>query len=356
MVQILKKWYEKYFSDPQAVVLFLALLVGFAIVIYMGGMLLPVLASLVVAYLLDDVVEFLEKKGVPRLRGVILVFLVFITLMVFVLFALIPMLSTQVTELMQQLPKMVNKGREALLNLPEHYPFISDQQVTHLIENIFSELTSAGHKAVSVSLSSLVSLITLVVYLVLFPLLVFFFLKDKLLIIHWSKGFLPKEHNLMAQVWKAVDPQIGNYVQGKFWEMLLLGLVSGVVFAILGLDYSILLGALVGISVIVPYIGATVVTIPVVLIAFFQWGWSAPFAYLVIAYAIIQALDATVMVPLLFSEAVNLHSIAIIVAILFFGGIWGFWGVFFAIPLATLVQAIIHAWPRTEPEARSSPP
>ena len=348
MVQVLKLWFNKYFSDPQAVFLLIALIIGFAVVIYMGGMLLPVLASLVVAYLLDDVVELMEGKGVPRLRGVILVFLVFIAVMIFILFALVPMLSAQGAELLQQLPKMLGKGRDALLQLPQHYPFISETQVTHIIEAILSELTAVGQKMVSASLASLISLITLIVYLILFPLLVFFFLKDKFIILQWAGNLLPSEHSIVIKVWKAVDKQIGNYVKGKLWEMLIVGLVSGLVFSVMGLDYSILLGALVGVSVIVPYIGATVVTFPVLLIAFFQWGWTAPFAYLIIAYTIIQALDGSVLVPLLFSEAVNLHPIAIMVAILFFGGIWGGWGVFFAIPLATLVQAIIKAWPRTE--------
>ncbi len=83
-----------------------------------------------------------------------------------------------------------------------------------------------------------------------------------------------------------------------------------------------------------------------ILIAWFQWGWSADFLWLAVAYFVIQVLDGNVLVPLLFSEAVNLHPVAIIVAILVFGGLWGFWGVFFAIPLATLVQAVIRAWPR----------
>jgi putative permease len=107
-----------------------------------------------------------------------------------------------------------------------------------------------------------------------------------------------------------------------------------------------LLALLVGLSVIIPYIGASVVTVPVVLIAWFQWGWGAQFVWLTAAYLIIQMLDGNVLVPLLFSEVVNLHPVAIIVAILVFGGLWGFWGVFFAIPLATVVQAILTAWPR----------
>ncbi|EDN67782.1 Protein of unknown function, UPF0118 [Beggiatoa sp. PS] len=76
-------------------------------------------------------------------------------------------------------------------------------------------------------------------------------------------------------------------------------------------------------------------------------GYNTRFFWAVGIYLAIQALDGNVLVPLLFSEAVNLHPVAIIVAILVFGGFWGFWGVFFAIPLATLVKALLSAWPRT---------
>jgi putative permease len=83
-------------------------------------------------------------------------------------------------------------------------------------------------------------------------------------------------------------------------------------------------------------------------VAWFQWGWSSDFIYLGITYLVIQAIDGNVLVPLLFSEVVNLHPVAIIVAILVFGGLWGFWGVFFAIPLGTLVKAVLTAWPRAQ--------
>jgi putative permease len=177
-------------------------------------------------------------------------------------------------------------------------------------------------------------------------LLVFFFLKDKDRILGWFEQYLPRERNLSRRVWSEVDMQIGNYVRGKFIEILILLAVSYVIFTLMNLNYALLLAVLMGLSVIIPYVGATLVTIPVVLVAFFEWGMTQEFWYLMLAYAIIQALDGVVLVPLLFSEVVNLHPVAIIVAILFFGGIWGFWGVFFAIPLATLVKAVLTAWPR----------
>lgn len=119
-------------------------------------------------------------------------------------------------------------------------------------------------------------------------------------------------------------------------------------FVFLDVNFATLLAVLVGLSVIIPYVGATVVTIPVMVLGYAQFGWTSDYAWMMAAYFIIQIIDGNVLVPLLFSEVVNLHPVAIIVAILIFGGIWGFWGVFFAIPLATLVQSVLKAWPRPE--------
>jgi putative permease len=201
---------------------------------------------------------------------------------------------------------------------------------------------------VSWSLASVVGLITFLVYLILLPLMVFFFLKDKDLILGWLGDFLPDERRLVRKVWNDLDVKIASYVRGKFIEIILVWVLTYIAFALMGLNFAMLLSLLVGLSVIVPYVGATVVTIPVALIAFSQWGWSSEFGYLLLIYAVIQFLDGNLLVPLLFSEVVNLHPIAIIVAVVFFGSLWGIWGVFFAIPLATLIQAIIKAWPEHE--------
>ena len=184
--------------------------------------------------------------------------------------------------------------------------------------------------------------------------MIFFFLKDKVVVIDWMASFLPKERHLVNEVWIEMDAQIGNYVRGKFNEILIVGSASYIVFVILGLNYAFLLAMVVGLSVLIPYIGAAIVTLPVALVGYFQWGLNADynFTWLMISYFVIQFLDGNVLVPILFSEAVNLHPIAIIVAILVFGGLWGFWGVFFAIPLATLVKALINVWPIHEEDTK----
>ncbi len=346
-MELLKAWFQRTFSDPQVVILGLFLLLGFAVFFWLGRMLAPFFASVVIAYLLEAVVMRLQRAGLPRLLSVILVFLLFMAILFFLVFGLTPILTRQLTQLIQQLPNYISQGQSLLVQLPERYPqLISEQQIQTMLANLGTELARIGQQLVGWSLASVASVVSLLIFLVLVPVLVFFMLKDKQALLDWFVGYLPRERRLVSSVWTEVEGQIANYVRGKVGEIVIVGAVSYVTFVALELQYAALLATLVGFSVLIPYVGAAVVTLPIALVAFFQWGWGWDFGQVMIAYAVIQALDGNVLVPLLFSEVVNLHPIAIIVAILVFGGLWGFWGIFFAIPLATLVQAVLRAWPR----------
>ncbi len=353
MIEFFREWYRRYFSDPQAVLLAVFLLLGFGIIIIMGRMLAPVIAAVVIAYLLESPIQLLERLRIPRPVAVTGVFLLFTAALIFLVGGLLPLLSRQLTEFFQQLPRLINDGQQLLLRLPELYSEIfTVEQVQELIAVIRRGITVLGQSVLSLSLATIPALILMLVYLIVGPFLVFFFLKDKTRILEWLMNFLPQDRALLTQVWREMHMQIGNYVRGKFNEILLVGVVTYIVFGLMGLNYAPLLAVLNGVAVIVPYVGTTVVTVPVAFAAYAQWGWSAELGWVIAAYFIIHAIDGNVVVPLLFSEVVNLHPVAIIVAILVFGGLWGFWGVFFAIPLATLVQALIHVWPRTPEESQ----
>ncbi|GAB4366834.1 MAG: AI-2E family transporter [Methylohalobius crimeensis] len=347
LMDILLKWFRRIFPTPQAIALTLLLALGFLGVVFLADMMMPVFAALVIAYLLEGLVQSLEAWRTPRLAAVVGVFMAFMAMLLFIVIALLPLLYQQLAQLVQQLPVMVTQGLALLNRLPERYPeFINQGQVNQLIAAVRQELITMGQTLVTYSYASLVNVISIIVYVILVPVLVFFFLKDKTKIQTWLQQFLPKDIHLTAQVWRNVDVQIGNYIRGKVIEILIVFGASYLTFSLLGLKYALLLSVLVGLSVIIPYIGATVVTFPILVVAYFQWNLTTPFWYVTIAYFVLQALDAMVLVPILFAEVVNLHPVAIIVAILFFGGFWGFWGVFFAIPLATLVEAVLSAWPR----------
>lgn len=350
MFKVLRDWIQRYFSDEEAVVLAVLLILGFTAVLTLGGMLAPVLAGMVLAYLMQGLVVTLERLRMPGGAAVGLVFALFMGLLLVFIVVVVPLLWHQLITLFNELPGMLAKWQSLLLLLPERYPhLVSDEQVLQAIEVARGEIGKFGQWALTFSLSSLPLLVNIMIYLVLVPILVFFFLKDREMIGRWVRGYLPRERALITRVAEEMNRQIANYIRGKVIEIIICGGVTYIAFVALGLNYAALLALLVGVSVVVPYVGAVVVTVPVLLIALFQWGWSDQFIYLMAVYGIIQTLDGNVLVPLLFSEAVNLHPVAIICAVLLFGGLWGFWGVFFAIPLATLFKAVLDAWPRKEP-------
>ena len=350
-----RSWYQRHFSNPELVILVLSLLLGTIAILTFGRYLVPVIIALILAYVLDGFVAFLERIRVPRLLAVFIVFHLFLAAVVFLLFFLLPLLATQVRQFVGTLPSIIARGQELLMLLPERYPqYVSASQIAHLSDLLYSEIGRMGQHLLSISLASVRSMVVFLVYLILVPLMVFFFLKDKAPIIAWFERFLPADNRLSLQVWRDVNLQVGNYMRGKVWEILIIWSTSFVVFYFTGLKFAMLTALLVGLSVLVPFIGVTVVAFPVAMIAYFQWGWSSEFLTILIAYAIIQILDGNLLAPLLLAGVVNLHPVAIIVAVLFFGGIWGIVGVFFAIPLATLVDAVIRAWPRQELEARQA--
>ncbi|WP_109128841.1 AI-2E family transporter [Aggregatibacter segnis] len=350
MIEMFKSWYNRRFTDPQAMGLAAILLFGFVSIYFFSDLIAPLLVAIVLAYLLEWPVRLLnEKLKCPRLVAAMLVLGSFISLVFVVVLVLIPNLWAQLANLLSDLPHMFNRFNEWLLSLPERYPELIDTQT---VESIFGtvkeKILSLGESALKLSLASIMNLVTLGIYAFLVPLMVFFLLKDKRQLIEGVSRFLPRNRTLASKVWVEMQQQIANYIRGKLVEILVVTAVTYAIFLTFGLNYPLLLAVAVGFSVLVPYIGAVLVTIPVVLVAIFQFGDTHTFWYILIAFVVSQLLDGNLLVPFLFSEVVNLHPLIIIIAVLIFGGLWGFWGVFFAIPLATLVKAVVNAWPSSE--------
>ncbi|GHD38015.1 AI-2E family transporter [Halioglobus pacificus] len=354
MMEVLEKWYRRYLFEEESILLLVLLLISVALLMTIGDILAPLLASLVLAYLMQGVANLLQRSGLPPRLSVALTYLIFVGAFFTITLLLLPLAWRQLVSLAGELPRMFDQGRQLLVILPERYPeLISANQVNQFVTAAQGELAGVGQRIVTWSLAGIPGLFIIMVYMILIPLLVFFFLKDRETLTQWFVSMLPAERPLLNRIWREMDQQVSNYARGKVVEVMIVGVVSYLAFTWLNLNYTALLALLVGLSVIIPYVGATLVTLPVVAVGFFQFGLTSEFYYVVGVYLAIQALDGNVLVPLLFSEAVNLHPVAIIVAILFFGGVWGLWGVFFAIPLATLIKAIINAWPEPSdtPEA-----
>ncbi len=354
-LQHIGRWLESVLGDEER--LYLLLLFGFGLLflVYFGAMLAPFFAALVFTFVLQGLVSALRGIGLSRILAVHISFLIFISAMLILLFLMVPLLGRQINVLVSNLPQELTRLQDSLLQLPSIYPsLVTENQVTAWVGFANEQLGKVGTWLVQASLAAIPDLLGLVIYLVLVPILVFFMLRDQELLIAFAHSLLPRRRALLTNIGREVNSQFARYVRGKVMEIIIVSTCSYLTFSFFGLDYAMLLAVIVGLSVLFPFVGAALTTFPIVIIALSQWGWSAQTFWVVGAYGVIQALDGNLLVPLLFSSAINMHPVTIILAVLFFGGIWGFWGLFFAIPLAILVKSIYGAWPDLEGQLQAA--
>ena len=351
MINTLKHWYEEHLTHKESVILVIIMASTFLLLATIGDVLMPVLVALILAYLMQGVADRLMGWGLNEMLALTGATLLFVGVFLGFTVGIAPLVWRQLGGLIREAPAMVEAVQAEVAGLIAQYPTMIEQApIDELMSTLQAQAASFGQAVLGFGLSSIPGVLTFAIYMVLIPLMVFFFLKDREVILTWVLGFLPADRPRLDQIGRAMNVQIANYVRGKGIEITIIGAVSYAAFTTFDLNYTALLALLVGLSVIVPYIGAFLVTIPVMLVALFQFGLTGDFYWVVGLYMLIQVLDGNVLVPLLFSEAVDLHPVAIIIAVLVFGGLWGVWGVFFAIPLATLCNVLLVSWPRVATE------
>ena len=225
---------------------------------------------------------------------------------------------------LKMLERSVQNGRIAATNK------IADLMRTQLMPSVFNAFTW-------------------LVYFIIVPIFTFLMLYDKQSLQRRAATFLlPNNQKLMKEFWPSLHGQIAGYIRGKILHIIIISCANTVAFMLMGVNYAMLLGVGVGLSVVIPYVGAVIIAVPVVLVAIFQFGFSSSLMWVLVIYTVIQLLDSNVLTPMLFSKAMNLDAFSILAAILIFGNLWGFWGVFFAIPLATFIKTLIVRWPNTD--------
>ena len=346
MLNELNKVLKKIFSNEETIVFSLGILLFFIIISYFGSILTPFLISLVVAYLLVGLQKKMQSYNVGENVSLIITFSIFIITGAALIVWLVPLLYIQLQAFVLDVPNLFNNFLDFMSDLPAKFPeLVSSEQIAVFFQAVSEEISVIAQNIVKSSISGIQSTITILLYIILFPILVFFFLFDRKNIINGALKIIPGKREMFSNVWSEMDIQLSNYVRGKTIEIFIVGIVAAIIFSSLGLKYSALLSVLVGLSVIIPYVGAFLVTIPVVIVGLLQFGLGTQFYLLVGLYLLLQALDGNLLVPLIFSETVKLHPVVIILAVFIFGSMFGFWGVFFSIPIATFIKAVWNAWP-----------
>ena len=346
MLDELNKVFKKIFSNEETIVFSLAILLFFLIITYFGSILTPFLISVVVAYLLVGLQKKIQTYNIGQNASLIITFSIFIVTGAALIVWLVPLLYIQLQAFILDVPNLFNNFLDFMSDLPAKFPeLVSSEQIAIFFQAVSEEISVIAQNIIKSSISGIQSTITILLYIILFPILVFFFLFDRKNIIDGVLKIIPGKREMFSNVWAEMDIQLSNYVRGKTIEIFIVGAVAAIIFSSLGLKYSALLSVLVGLSVIIPYVGAFLVTIPIVIVGLLQFGLGTQFYLLVSLYLLLQALDGNLLVPLIFSETLKLHPVVIILAVFIFGSMFGFWGVFFSIPIATFIKAVWNAWP-----------
>lgn len=346
MIKLIKDWYADNLTDPNQVSLALVLIFSIILTYIIVQTIAPILVAIVLAYMLEGLVQHLMKiTTATRHFSVIVVFFLFLIISILTLFMLLPLLLDQLTLLVKSLPEIFNKSKQLILGLYDENEYIPKDYINNIFLGLQGETSKVGNSIFTFSLTSAGGLFAIIVYAILVPIMIFFMLFDKETINSWIARFFPKKLELTRRAYSELNLKIGNYIRCKVIEIMIVWISSFILFFALGLNYSLLLSFLCGLSVIIPYVGMIAVTIPIILVAYFQWALGSEFWYVIIGHLLIQTVDGNVVVPILFSDAVNIHPFAILLSILFFGSVWGIWGVFFAIPLAVLISTILNVWP-----------
>ena len=148
--------------------------------------------------------------------------------MIFLVLFLLPILSRQAKQFFQEVPNMINRGQELLMRLPKEYPeIISEGSIKEVVLSLSGDISNVGQSVLSVSFASIP---LIVIYLVLVPLMIFFFMKDKVIILEWMSRFLPADRHLVTHLWEEMDGQIGNYIRGKVYEIIIVGVAAYIIF------------------------------------------------------------------------------------------------------------------------------
>ena len=380
MLTLLRNWYLRHFSKPGTVEFAIVLIVCFLIVYYLMWLVGPIVIAICIAYILDFFVVYLEKKlNFKRNFASIIVMTSFIAIALMLLILVVPLIIKQAAEFyntililgdnvagalhLEQNTGKDAKNIDALIAQNIYYIIESmpDPLPSMLTEESFGQYITQIRTAAMAFLAglmrnnlmpSVINVFTFLLYLVVVPIFTFLMLYNKYSIKNNIKTYiLPQNQNIINQFWPRLNSQIQGYIRGKILHIIIITIVNTLAFSLFNLNYAFLLGLGVGLSVVIPYVGAVIIVVPVISIALFQFGLSSTFAWLLIVYTIIQLVDSNVLTPLLFSKTSNLDALSILTAILIFGGLWGFWGVFFAIPLATFIKTIITQWPSSNKDS-----
>ncbi|MGB7432884.1 MAG: AI-2E family transporter [Ahrensia sp.] len=326
------------------------------------SVLLPFLAGFTLAYFLDPVADWLERKGFSRLWATVAILLAFVLLFTIALFAIVPELIRQAGEFAERLPTYIEQLRGLIgsiridaLPIPEFLRFDS-QTVQSGVEDIIRQGTGVATKVLQGIWSSGTALIDVLSLLIVTPVVAFYMLLDWDRMIAKIDSWVPRRHvETVRSLGREVNRAIAGFVRGQGTVCLILGSFYGIALSIAGLNFGLLIGLFAGLISFIPYVGSLVGLVLAVGVALVQYwpgaeavaadGYSASLIQIGIVIGIFfigQAIEGNVLQPKLVGNSVGLHPVWLMFALFAFASMLGFTGMLIAVPAAAAIGVLVR--------------
>jgi predicted PurR-regulated permease PerM len=308
---------------------------------FLGPVMLPFLVGGAIAYFLDPVADRLEALGLSRVLATTLISVV--ALLIFILAALLilPLLGEQLLALINSAPKLVDQLQRFLT---KHFPQILDQHsvVHQTLVSIGETIKSQGGKLANSVLTSAMTVISAVVFIIVVPVVAFYLLLDWDRMVAHIDDWTPREHRpVIRRLAREIDAVLAGFVRGQLTVCLVLGTYYAVALMLVGLQFGLVVGAIAGLITFIPYLGALTGGTLAIGLALFQF-WDQPIWIGVVAaiFAIGQTIEGNFLTPKLVGHSVGLHPVWLLFALSAFGTLFGFVGMLVAVPVAATLGVL----------------
>ena len=307
---------------------------------------LPILMAGILFYLVNPLIDWMEKKKIPRIAGIAIVFMVIIGLVVWGIIILIPIIREQTMRLIENWPTYWDKVISQFDNLLRSNIFSQLQiQLTDVNQSIIKSVSEQANSVVNSTFSGIGSVLgtmtNIVIALITMPIILFFLLKDGRNLPYYTMKFIPTKMRLSTyNLLKEINTQISQYIRGQLLVAFFVALMFWIGFAIIGLEYAVLLAILAGVLNLVPYLGSFLAIIPILIIALV--ASPAMLVKVIIVFAIEQTLEGRLIQPLILGSNLKIHPVTIIVVLLTAGKLFGIPGVILGIPAYAVMKVIFE--------------
>ncbi|AYW49172.1 AI-2E family transporter [Tetragenococcus halophilus] len=314
--------------------------------VIISNILMPIIIALLLYYLFNPAVDFMERHKIKRVWGIVILFASVVLLLAGGIVLVIPLLDSQISNLTETFPLFINNFIDSTQAFVDDFSGneIADNvisQVKGFVDNFSADIGNYVSEGLTRFSSVVTSITSVVMTIVIAPIILFFLLKDAK---KFTNGVLavtpPKWRADLIRVATEINVKVGSYIKGQLVIAVANGVMIFIGFTIIGLDYSGILGLAGGILSLVPYIGPTLTFIPAFVIALLT-SWTEVFL-LIVVWIVVQFVEGNFVEPNIMGRQLNIHPLTIIIILLIMGDLLGLFGLVFGVPIYAILRVIVN--------------